>query len=193
MLPSIRKKTTGLIRSFFSRKKIHKSLDRTERVRRITNLGEARRIGILYSLNEAEDYNTVEEFVTRLQHDHKEVKALGFVRNKNLVNRFLPKLSYDFFSKKDINWFNTPVHAKVKDFINQEFDILIDLSSRDILPLKYIAGHSMAHCRVGRDNGDKPNSYDLNIEAGNAMPVSEFIRQVTHYLSVINSNEQNKL
>ncbi len=177
-----------MIRSFFSWKKLKKSLGKTGRERRIKNLHDARRIGILYALNEISDYDVVSEFVSRLQHDHKEVKALGFVKNKNLVNRFLPKLSYDFFSKKDVNWFNTPVHPKVKDFIQQEFDILIDLSPGEIVPLKYIAGHSMAHCRVGRDTNDRTNCFDLMIDASPSMPVSEFIRQVTHYLSVINSN-----
>ncbi|HTX87659.1 MAG TPA: hypothetical protein VMC08_01630 [Bacteroidales bacterium] len=178
-----------MFRKFFSWKRLRKSLHGTGRQRRIVNLRDARRVGILYSLNEVADYDVVAEFVTKLQHDHKEVKALGFVKNKNLVSRFLPKLSYDFFSKKDINWFHTPVSVKVKDFIEQEFDILIDLSTREILPLKYIAGHSMAHCRVGRDPGEKPDCYDLMIDASPAMPVAEFIRQVSHYLSVINSHE----
>ena len=160
----------------------------TERERRIVNLHDARRIGVLYTLDDIPDYDTVCDFVTKLQHDHKEVKALGFVKNKNLVSRFLPKLSYDFFSKKDVNWFHIPVHPKVKDFIQQPFDILIDLSLKEILPLKYIAGHSMAHCRVGRFTDDNTCCYDLMIDAGPEMPMHEFIRQVTHYLSLINSN-----
>jgi hypothetical protein len=178
----------SMIRAFFSWKRFHKSLRETERDRRIINLNQARRIGILYSLDDIPDYDTVAVFVAELQHEHKEVKALGFVKNKNLVSRFLPKLSYDFFSKKDVNWFNVPVHPKVKDFIQQPFDVLIDLSLKESLPLKYIAGHSMAHCRVGRFTDVNTCCYDLMIDAVSTMPLNEFIRQVKHYLSIINTN-----
>lgn len=91
----------------------------------MTNLQDARRIGILYMLEDVPDYERVSEFVTELQHEHKEVKALGFVKNKNLISRFLPKLSFDFFSTKDLTWFYKPVHTTVRDFIEIEFDILI--------------------------------------------------------------------
>ena len=100
--------------------------------RKIVNLKEARSVGILYTLDDVQDYDTVSTFVTELQHDRKEVKALGYVKNKNLISRFLPKLSYDFISRKDINWYFKPIHTKVEDFINKEFDILIDLNLQDL-------------------------------------------------------------
>jgi hypothetical protein len=177
-----------MFRAILGWKKLTKSLQEAGRERRIVNLRDARRVGVLYILDDIPDYDTVCEFVSMLQHQHKEVKALGFVKNKNLVSRFLPKLSYDFFSRKDVNWFHIPVHPKVKDFIQQPFDILVDLSLKEVLPLKYIAGHSVAHCRVGRFTEENACCYDLMINAGPGMTVKEFIKQIVHYLSVINTN-----
>jgi hypothetical protein len=155
------------------------------------NLRNARQIGILYELNEPSDYDTVAAFVAALQQDHKEVKALGFVRNRNLESRFLPKLSFDFFSRKDLNWFNMPGHLKVRDFINKSFDLLIDLSLNENLPLKYISGLSVAKCRIGRFDERNKDCYDLMIQA-DGTTLSDFIKQVTHYLTIINKNEDQK-
>jgi hypothetical protein len=169
---------------------LKEELSKTGRERTITNLRDARKIGILYTLDDVPEYETVSEFVSRLQHDHKEVKALGFVKNKNLVSRFLPKLSYDFFSRKDINWFFKPLHSRVKDFIEKEFDILIDLSMKDSLPLKFISGLSLAHCRIGRFSEGNRVCYDIMIDLTSPLTLNEYILQIVHYLTVINNNER---
>jgi hypothetical protein len=171
---------------------LKEELLKTVSERKMTNLKDARRIGVLYTLDDVPEYETVSEFVSQLQHDHKEVKALGFVKNKNLVNRFLPKLSYDFFSNKDLNWFFKPLHSKVKDFIEKEFDILIDLSLKDSLPLKFISGLSLAHCRVGRFSEANKLCYDIMIDLNKPMSLSEYILQIIHYLTVINNEEGRK-
>ena len=161
---------------------------RFERQTTMTNLKDARRIGILYTLNEVPDYERISEFVTKLQGEQKEVKALGFVRNKNLVERFLPKLSYDFFTNRDLTWFYKPIHNTVRDFMEKEFDLLIDLSLQDTFPLKYISGISKALCRVGKFSELNTDYYDLMIDLKPSMTSEEYIGTVQHYLTIIKTN-----
>jgi len=182
----------GNLRSRIGRYYFKKEESRVERHCQMTNLKDAKRIGILYTLDEVPDYDRVSEFVSKLQCEHKEVKALGFVKNRNLVQRFLPKLSYDFFSKRDLTWFYKPIHTKVKDFIEKEFDLLIDLSLHDHFPLKYISGLSKALCRVGKFSEENSDYYDLMIDLKPSMTTEEYIGQVQHYLTVIKTNA-NKL
>ena len=179
-----------MIRTIAGNQFLRDKLDKIHRNRKITNLKEARKIGILYALDDVPDYEVVAEFVAELQRDHKEVKALGFVKNKNLVSRFLPKLSFDFFSARDLNWFYKPVHSKVKDFIEKEFDILMDLSLKDTLPLKFISAWSLAHCRVGRYSESNHECYDIMLDIGKDMSLNDYILQIVHYLSVINEEER---
>ncbi|MEI6900279.1 MAG: hypothetical protein WCL00_10410 [Bacteroidota bacterium] len=120
------------------------------------------------------------------------MKALGYVKNKQLVERFLPKLSFDFFSSKEISFFLRPLDAKVKDFIEKEFDILIDLSLNENLPLKFISGLSAAHCRVGRYAEKNAICYDLMIQAEPESTLKEFIKNILHYLTIINNNEEKR-
>ena len=157
---------------------------------RLKNLDQAKRIGILYTLDDIPDYNKISDFVSELQHKHKDVKALGFVKNKNLITRFLPKLSFDFFSIRDLSWFYRPIHIKLKDFIEKEFDLLIDLSTYESFPLKYIAGLSHSLCKVGRFSEENSNYYDLMIDIKPSATLDDYIGQVRHYLTIINVDEE---
>jgi len=174
------------IRTFIGKYIFNKELLKLSQNHKMINLEEAKRIGILYTLDDVPAYNLVSGFVSQLQHDHKEVKALGYVRDKSLISRFLPKLSYDYFSKKDINWFFIPIHSKVKDFISKEFDILIDLSLQDTFTLKYISGLSRAFCRVGKYSEENTDYYDLLFDVKATLSLNDYIKQITHYLTVIN-------
>lgn len=176
------------IGNFYFRREVTKSA----RFRKLHNLKDAKKIGILYPLDDVPDYDIVSQLVAQFQQEHKEVKALGYVKNKQLVERFLPKLAFDFFSRKEISFFLRPLDAKVKDFIEKEFDILIDLSLTDNLPLKFISGLSAAHCRIGRFAEQNAVCYDLMIQVDPGISLKEFINHILHYLTIINSNEEKR-
>lgn len=176
------------IRKSFGNFYFRKELEKISRERKYSNFHDARQIGILYELNEPEDYDIIAAFVASLQQEHKEVKALGFVRSKNMLMRFLPKLSFDFFSSKDLNWYMKPGHGKVKDFMSKKFDFLIDLSLTDNLPLKYISGLSAARCRIGKFEEKNKDCYDFMLSISSGTSLDNYIKQVTHYLTIINTN-----
>lgn len=176
----------GKLRMIIGKYFFKQELSKTGRDHKLINLEKARCVGILYTLDDLLVYDVVSEFVTLLQRKHIEVKALGFVKNRNLISRFLPKLSYDFFSKKDINWFYRPIHTKVKDFIEKEFDILIDLSLQDSFALQYISGLSRSFCRVGKFSEENTHYYDLLFDVNPSVTLPVYIQQITHYLTIIN-------
>ncbi|MBL7139072.1 MAG: hypothetical protein ISS17_09890 [Bacteroidales bacterium] len=162
---------------------------KVNRNRSMINLSGAKTIGILYPLFAIPDYKQVEAFVSELQQQHKEVKALGYLQYKELISRFLPKLAYDFFSQQQVNWYYKPVNKKVHDFIRRDFDLLIDLTMEEHLPLKFIAGLSRARCKVGRFSEENAKFYDLMIKIDPPQRLQEFISQVRHYLTIIRQHE----
>jgi hypothetical protein len=176
------------IRTKIGRYYLRRELLKHERKSVMTNLPNARRIGILYTVEDVPDYERISQLVAELQGEQKEVKALGFVRNKNLLQRFLPKLSFDFFTRHDLNWFFIPVPAQVKDFIEKEFDLLLDLSMQDTFPLKYIAGLSNALCRVGRYSESDLNCYDLMFDIKPDATLDDYMLNIRHYLTIINTD-----
>jgi len=59
-----------------------KDRSKINQVHGMINLPSAKRIGILYTLDDVPDYDKVSEFVSQLQLEHKEVKALDLLKAK---------------------------------------------------------------------------------------------------------------
>lgn len=156
------------------------------RHKQISNLAIASDIGIVYFLPDEEAYNKVSGYVKRLQEMGKRVKAIGYVENKRLTGFFMPKLSYDFIDPTNLAWNYKPVATQARDFMETEFDILIDLSTDNILPLMFITGLSKAKFKTGLQNKEKANYLDLMISLEKEEDLDELIKQIDHYLSIIN-------
>lgn len=165
---------------------LKKETSGAKRERRVMNIEEASRVGVLYYLHDEPTYRTVSEYVGQLQGAGKTVKALGYVESKRLTGQFLPKLSYDFLYPSGLSWNYKPVSTAAKDFIESKFDILIDLSTEDYLPLLFISGKSKAVFKAGMQSERRKPFLDLMIDLRGNNGLHELIKQMNHYLSIIN-------
>ena len=66
----------------------------------------------------------------------KDVKALGFVNLKELTHHHMPMLQFDFFFLKDLNWYYKPQNYIIKNFVEKDYDILINLCDSACIPIK---------------------------------------------------------
>lgn len=171
------------IRIYFGKRFLRSELTKVSRNKKPVNLQNARNIGIIYLLNSEDEYNRVSLFTKKLQDEGKKVHVLGLYQYNRTPVFYIPKLSYDLLLPKDIDIFFRPSAPFVKQFINEEFDMLIDLSSPDNFTLHYIACLSIADFKIGRKIDDRPLPYDLMMETGNEIDSQELIDQIIHYTS----------
>ena len=146
-------------------------------------------VGILFDATNAEDYEIVKRYVLYLREHRKRTKVIVFFNTKVLPPMTYSKLEYDFFSTKEINWMGKPSTTVIKNFIDEEFDLLIDLNVHDHFPLKYIAALSKANFKVGKYNEKDTEMYDMMIDADNTKTVKYFLRQVDIYITMMNKVE----
>ncbi len=151
------------------------------------SLVNARNIALLYYLPDEATYKTMETIVSRLSNKNLKIRVICYTDLKIIPYYFVPKISQDIFSIKDVNWRFQPQKPFIKEFINTEYDILIDLSLGDHLPLLYCAALSKAGLKAGRFQEDHQLFYDLLIHAGPDETIDSFAEQVIHYLSRINN------
>lgn len=149
-------------------------------------LDNASEIGILFSIDDIEIYNRVRKYVKYLQERGKAVKVLGFSNEKSVPHFCHPKLSYDYFSLRGLNWYGRPTGQFVEDFISFEFDLIINLDINDAAPLRYISGLSRAHLKVGVFKENNARFYDLMIRLQDEDTLPDYIKLVNHYLSILN-------
>ncbi len=151
------------------------------------NLDNARTVALLYYLPDETTYKLVETILARFSDMNLKVSVVCYTDLKVSPHYFIPKISQDIITAKNVNWRFQPQNAFVKEFINIDYDILIDLSLAEYLPLLYCSALSKAGLKVGRYQEEHELFYDLMIHAGPDETIDSFVTQVIHYLSRINN------
>ena len=162
-----------------------RDLRTNKRLKEVSNLEKAKSIGILYNATNQEQIIKIEPFVKYFFELRKDVKALGYVNKKRLDNCHIPKLNYDFFYQKDLNWYYKPQNYIIDNFIKKEYDILINLSDSSCIPIKYLVASSVARFKIGRFE-EGYEIYDLMIKLENEKGKERLMEEIKHYLNLIN-------
>ncbi len=178
------------IRSKIGHMLFMKHLKNMHRDKKAMGFSEAKKIGILYDATDFDDYETVKQYVKDLRTQHIDVLALGYVDKKELPSMQFAKLGLDFFTKKDLTWNMIPNHIVVNNFINTQFDILINLHPGKNFPLQYITAMSKSKFRIGIFHKKNEAFFDLMIDVKNDRSLKNFIEQVNHYLKIIRSHDK---
>jgi len=178
VLKKVRKK----YRKFF----FNKQKKKNKRNKKVVNYFDANSIGIIYDASIEDNYNFITECVKKIQSDNKKVNTLGYIKHKKLPDYCFPKLIFGFFFAKDFKWNYKPKSNFVKEFIESEYDILIDLSPCEIYHAKHIAGLSKAKYKTGKLNNEYLHIYDLMIDISDSSSIEELYENSLHYLKTIN-------
>jgi len=169
------------IKKYFHHRFLIDKLKQIQVSRKSVNLNEAKEIGILFDATDTDQKQLVENLAKQLKDQNKKTVLLGFYNFPKPAINF----SFDYFNKKNLNWRLAPVGHTVESFIQRKFDILINLSVKEILPLEYISALSQANFRVGPYEKNKTYCYDLMIDTGEEKDLKNLIEQVKHYLHLM--------
>lgn len=174
--------------SFFLKKELREKKHKTI----VSNLASARKIGILYHADDEATFKKVKRYVRYLKEEEgiRTIMALGFADVKEAPFYLQAKLEFDHFIKKDINWHGKPAGTTVENFINEPYDILIDLTLSPVNPLRYVLLNSRSTFKVGRYHEENEPYYDLMIDQ-KGEDLDQFIQQINHYLKIINNGNGN--
>jgi hypothetical protein len=153
------------------------------------NLATCGKVGIVYVATDEQAHTHVRNYVKKIKEElgiHR-IQCIGYVDEKVLPFYMHAKLHFDAIDQKDLNWYRIPGGNTVNNFIAEEYDVLIDLTLTDYLPIQYIVAKSRARFKVGRWGDSNKQFLDMMIDmaGGNSLP--QFIAQVDRYLLMINT------
>ena len=152
------------------------------------NFSNVKTVGILFDASHTEDFELVKRYVVYLREHLKKVKVIGYFSEKNIPALTYSKLEYDFFSTKEINFLGKPTTHIIDNFIEEEYDLLIDLNIHDHFPLKYISSMSNAKFKVGKYKEEDESIYDMMIDADGTQTLKYFLRQMDTYITMLNAS-----
>ena len=148
---------------------------------------QAKTIGILFDAGSAEDFELVKQYVINLREKNKKVKAVGYFKSYGVPVLTYSKLEFDFFSMKELAVTGKPKPVFIRNFIEEEYDLLIDLNIHDHFALKYICALSKASFKVGKYEEDDIPIHDMMIDSDHTKTVKYFLRQIDTYISMLNN------
>ena len=134
---------------------IRKHLKSNKRQMISCNIQNAKSIGILFDATHSVAFDIVKALVKDLEKYKAKTLALGYVDSKQLIDHYLYRKGFDFFTRTQLNWYHKPTSENVEEFIKKPFDLLLDLSLNNPFPLKYIVSCSAAKFKAGRYFSDQ--------------------------------------
>ena len=160
---------------------------KASREKKLISLEKAQTIAILCQITDEESYKEVHALFSKLHSHNRTAWLMGYIDKKGVPYYCLPQLSADYFSKKNLNWYGKPYFTQLNDFLNKDFDILIDFSRKDLPPLRYILSTSKAKLIVGA-NAYAQNLYDVFIHDETEPDDLKLLKIIHNYLLKLTGN-----
>lgn len=152
---------------------------------KVHNFNTAKTAGIIFNSPDENSFEAIKQFLSYLSQFELKVIALGYIHSKKIPETFLMRKGINFYCKTDLNWYYKPKNEIVEQFINQEFDILFDLSIKDFFTVNYVGSLSKATFKIGKQSDNA--HLDLTIDIKENKSVEYLIDQIKHYLNIINN------
>jgi len=173
-----------------------KYLSATTRTHKFVSYSKAKTVLLLFESDHDEKNPLVRSIISSLQKDGKKVVAWGFVNKKLVDTAIMP--DFRILNHKQTDFFGKPLTSYKNELLNQEFDLLIDLTLKPVIPIEYFTMYAHAFCKTGIKKNDLP-VYDflLDLESlthqhESADPMIDemyLFNQIIFYLKSIQTND----
>ena len=166
------------LKNKYAEKILNRKFGKLKRDISVFSFEKAKNVGIVWHMEDKEAFKFVCE---NLNSGNKNLTSLCF-KEKNVDD--IP----NSFGEKETNWFGFPKTELVKEFIQTEFDLLINVSLNESFSLKTVAALSKARFKIGFAGGDT-NYYDLSIDVSKNCSSLYLAQQQLFYLKELKINK----
>lgn len=150
------------------------------------SLERAGSVGIVFDASTAENCLRVLAFAKQLREDGiRQVEAFGWVPQKEWPD-FLPQQkNFHFGGLKGLSWFGLLNSEEAEQFQKKGFDILLDVSTVELVPLVQLLGKTQARMKAGPDQPMKRPFLDFMIQIDEKGGQDTLIKGINHYLKTL--------
>lgn len=172
---------------------LRKKLSRTKRKVYYSNINKVKSIGIVWDASNPVEFPFLSRFYQNMHERNISVKILGYFPGKELPDQYTAIRYLDCIKKTELNLFYHPVSPEVSTFLDNHFEILIDINFKNLFPLQYISSLSDSGFKVGlfeSETNDTP--FDLMMEMKPPVDIESYLNQIILYLEMINSGDDKQ-
>lgn len=169
------------INRFIFNRRAKSLLQNYPREKRFVNYNNAKTILLLFESDYNEKNPRIRRIIKSLVNDGKKVMAWGYVEKKEIKTAILP--DFRILHQKDADFFGKPLTAFMNELEQMHFDLLLDLTMNEIIPLQYISLFSNVYCKAGnKQNELKMYDFVIDISAVNDNDAENLIELDAAYI-----------
>ena len=161
---------------------------------RFPHFDQPLKVMIIYESDVLERNDAIKSIRQDLLRRQMDVTMWGYVEKKEITTLILPQSR--ILGVDDYNLLGKPRDYVLTDLLAEHYDLLIDLTTRPLLPLRYLAMYTDADFKVGMNLGEGLHDMlislpDLSPEQGEEAEIeaSWLYHQILTYLTTIKSND----
>lgn len=157
------------------------------------NFQSIKSMGLVWDASRPEEFLFLSRFHQKMADLNIELKIFGFFPGRELPNQYTAIRYLTCLKKNELDFFYRPLSKEAISFIEQPFDVLIDIDFQKLFPLVYITSLSKAGLKVGiADTNPETAPFDLMFSFKKPMNLENYLEQVLFYLDMINSDSAKK-
>lgn len=165
-------------------RRVAKFAAKNQRTRLVHSFSSAKNVGIVAQISDVRILDKVLDFKRRIEENGTMVNLLVYYPEKVVPTDFLLRNNVDIIDSNMISWLKIPVSSIVDSFLAKKFDMLVDLSLREILPIRWVSALSMATFKVGLLKYDK-NPFDLIVSTKHSDGYTKIFADIEAVLQLI--------
>lgn len=155
-----------------------------ERTVRFPHLDQSLKVMVIYESDPLERNDAIKAIRQDLLRRQMDVTMWGYLGRKEIQTLILPQSR--ILGLGDYNWLGKPKDYVLTDLKAEHYDLLIDLSTQTLLPLRYLAMYTDADFKVGLNMGEGLHDMLMGMEDPDAKGLYD---QIINYLTTIKSND----
>lgn len=161
---------------------------------RFPHLDKPLKVLLIYESDILERNDAIKSIRQDLLRRQMDVTMWGYVAKKEISTLILPQSR--ILGLNDYNWWGTPKKDVLDDLRAEHYELMIDLTTRPILPLRYLAMYTDADFKVGLNLGEGIHDMlislpDFSPEQGENVNIeaSWLYDQIMSFITTIKSND----
>lgn len=166
--------------------KTNRLIKKEAKSRQAVNYFKARKVGLVFTIEDMEKHEQIKKFVKMLELDHKEVSVLAYLGKGKHNHEF----KFDFFTSKDFTFWGDFNSNYLEKFAAQPFDYLFNLDLASNVYIENLLARSNAKCRIGGYNGHSDRFFEMMVKIDQAGGFNTLVDQIYHYTKALGQVEE---
>lgn len=159
--------------------KLSKELANIKRTPVIRNIDDVRKVGVIWQPTQKDAEKFLKDYFNKNQIIYRSFCV--FDENSN------PSASNNSLTTNDLDWWGIPRQEKVGEFMQMNFDVLINISLNQNFALNYLTALTQSDLKIGYSPREQ-NYFDLNIKIKENQDSMYLAKQQIFYLAQLNQN-----